>query len=404
MIFSKQTILATIAIAAAASFLLCGYEFIRAVSDSLFIGAYGAKNLPWVMAAIFPGVCLMIYGYGRLLSRFGASHALLITSLLSIAVIVSAYLLILKGYLFATAIIYVFREAYIVLIIEQYWSFVNSTLSSEQARRLNGPFCGLASLGSITGGFLVGRLAESLGSQTLLLFTAGSLLPAAVCSYTAYALAGEPQPSDAEKRGKLGHTGLKVFLRSRYLVFIALLILTTQVVSTVLDLRFKGFIEIAKPVADERTAFIGNFYGTLGIAAAVLQFIVAPLLMRFAPLRMVHLSIPAVHLVTCAILTVAPSLWSAAAAFLIFKALDYSIFRAGKEIFYIPLSFDARFRAKQIIDSFGYRASKSGSAIIIALLGLTGSAFSIIAMAAAVIWSGIISNLTKQYQKLEGRD
>ncbi len=404
MIFSKQTILATIAIAAAASFLLCGYEFIRAVSDSLFIGAYGAKNLPWVMAAIFPGVCLMIYGYGRLLSRFGASHALLITSLLSIAVIVSAYLLILKGYLFATAIIYVFREAYIVLIIEQYWSFVNSTLSSEQARRFNGPFCGLASLGSITGGFLVGRLAESLGSETLLLFTAGSLLPAAVCSYTAYALAGEPQPSDAEKRGKLGHTGLKVFLRSRYLVFIALLILTTQVVSTVLDLRFKGLIEIAKPVADERTAFIGNFYGTLGIAAAVLQFIVAPLLMRFAPLRMVHLGIPTVHFVTCAILTAAPSLWSAAGAFLIFKALDYSIFRAGKEIFYIPLSFDARFRAKQIIDSLGYRASKSGSAIIIALLGLWGAAFSIIAMIAAVIWSGIISNLTKQYQKLEGRD
>ena len=404
MIFSKRTILAAIAIAAAASFLLCGYEFIRAVSDSLFIGAYGAKNLPWVMAAIFPCVYLMIYGYGRLLSRFGASHALLITSLLSIAVIVSAYLLILKGYLFATVIIYVFREAYIVLIIEQYWSFVNSTLSSEQARRFNGPFCGLASLGSITGGFLVGRLAESLGSETLLLFTAGSLLPAAVCSYTAYALAGEPQPSDAEKRGKLGHTGLKVFLRSRYLVFIALLILTTQVVSTVLDLRFKGLIEIAKPVADERTAFIGNFYGTLGIAAAVLQFIVAPLLMRFAPLRMVHLGIPTVHFVTCAILIVAPSLWSAAGAFLIFKALDYSIFRAGKEIFYIPLSFDARFRAKQIIDSFGYRASKSGSAIIIALLGLAGSAFSIIAMIVAVVWSGIISNLTKQYQKLEGRD
>jgi AAA family ATP:ADP antiporter len=247
-------------------------------------------------------------------------------------------------------------------------------------------------------------LAESLGSETLLLFTAGSLLPAAVCSYAAYALAGEPQPSDAERGGKRGHTGVKVFLRSRYLVFIALLILTTQVVSTVLDLRFKGLIEIAKPVADERTAFIGNFYGTLGIAAAFLQFIVAPLLMRFAPLRMVHLGIPAVHFVTCAILTVVPSLWSAAGAFLIFKALDYSIFRAGKEIFYIPLSFDARFRAKQIIDSFGYRAAKSGSAIIIALLGLAGSAFSIIAMIATVIWSGIISNLTQQYQKLEGRD
>ena len=88
MTFSKRTLFAAVAIAAAGSFLLCGYEFIRAVSTSLFIEAYGTENLPWVMAAIFPGVYLMIYIYGRLLSWFGARGALVITSLLSAAVIV----------------------------------------------------------------------------------------------------------------------------------------------------------------------------------------------------------------------------------------------------------------------------------------------------------------------------
>ena len=400
-IFSRQILFAAFAIAAAASFLLCGYEFIRAVSDSLFIGAYGADKLPWVMASVFPGVYLMIFVYGRLLSWVGASRALLATSLLSAVMIVSAYGLILKGHTIATAIIYVFREAYIVLIIEQYWAFVNSTLSPAQARRINGPFCGLASLGSVAGGFLAGKLAVRLGSETLLLFTAGSLLPAAVCSAVAYALAGTPQPSDAERGGKLGHTGLRVFLQSRYLVYIGLLVITTQIVSTVLDLRFKGLIEIAIPETDVRTAFIGNFYGTLGAVAATLQFVATPLLLRFVPIRVVHLSIPTIHLITCGVLTATPSLWSSAAAFLVFKGLDYSIFRAAKEIFYIPLPFDARYRAKQIIDSFGYRSAKSGSAFIIALMRLPATVFSVVAIIAATIWSGIVSNLTTQYQKGE---
>lgn len=400
-IIPRNILFAAFAIAAAGSFLLCGYEFIRAVSDSLFIGAYGADNLPWVMASVFPGVYLMIFLYGRLLSWIGANRALLVTSLLSAVMIVSAYGLIMKGFTIAAAIIYVFREAYIVLIIEQYWAFVNSTLSPAQARRINGPFCGLASLGSIAGGYLVGQLAGRLGSETLLLFTAGSLLPAAVCSAAAYAFAGTPQPSHAERGGKLGHTGLRVFFQSRYLVFIGLLVVTTQIVSTVLDLRFKGLIEIEIPEKDERTAFIGNFYGTLGAVAAILQFVATPLLLRFIPIRVVHLSIPLIHFIACGILTAAPSLWSSAAAFLVFKGLDYSIFRAAKELFYIPLPFDARYRVKQIIDSFGYRSAKSGSAFIIALIRLPAAAFSVTAIIAAAVWSGIVSNLTSRYQNMQ---
>jgi AAA family ATP:ADP antiporter len=405
MTFPRRTILVALAIAFAASFLLCGYEFIRSASKSLFIDAYGAKNLPWGMSAVFPGMLLMLYAYGRLLSWWGPSRALLITSLLSSAVIAGSYVLILKGYGSTIGVIYVFREAYIVLIIEQYWSFVNSKLTPEQARRINGPFCGLASLGSATGAFLVGRLATRLGSEALLLFAAGSLLPAAACSALAYRLAGEPKPSDAEKGGRLGHTGLRVLFRSRYLVFIGLLILTTQVVSTVLDLRFSSLAEIEMPATDTRTAFFGNFYGTLALVAAFLQFFATPLLLRSIPLRIVHLSIPVIHLVTCLILTATPSLWSGAAAFLVFKALDYSVFRASKEIFYIPLSFDSRYRAKQLIDSFGYRSAKSGGGLIIGLIDLfraiPGAAFSVTAMIMAVLWSGIVSNLTRQYQKME---
>ena len=65
--FPKRILFTALSIAVAGSFLLCGYEFIRAVSTSLFIDAYGARNLPRVMVAVPPSVFLLLYLYGRLL-------------------------------------------------------------------------------------------------------------------------------------------------------------------------------------------------------------------------------------------------------------------------------------------------------------------------------------------------
>ncbi len=72
----------------------------------------------------------------------------------------------------------------------------------------------------------------------------------------------------------------------------------------------------------------------------------------------------------------------------------------------MPLSYDERYRAKQIIDSFGYRFAKGGSAGVIELIRLVvitipSAAFSIVAMVISGVWGGIVLNLTSRYQKLE---
>lgn len=404
--FPRRLIFAAISIGCAASFLLFGYEFIRSVSSSLFIEAYGAENLPRGMVAVPPSMIGMLYCYGHLLSWQGATRALAITSLFSGILILGCYAALSRGMHIAAAIIYVFREAYIVIIIEQFWSFVNSVLTTEQAKRINGPFCAVASVGSFGGGMLVNRWATVLGSEPLLLFAAASLVPTTVLGVLAYKFGGEPEPSTREAGGSRGHLGVKTLFRSRYLLFIGVLILSTQVVSTVLDLRFNGLAQSEIPDKDMRTAFFGGVYGNLGLIAGILQLLVVPLVLRFVPLGSIHVGIPMIHLVSSFVLTVAPSLRTGTVAYMLFKALDYSIFRAAKELFYMPLSYDARYRAKQIIDSFGYRFSKGSSAGVIELVRIgvktiPGAAFSITAMLMAGIWSGLVANVTTQYQKLD---
>ncbi len=409
----RRILFAAFAIAASASFLLCGYEFIRAVSTSLYVTYYTADNLPWVWIAVFPSVLLFIYFYGRLLSAYGATRALAITSLFSSCLIFACFLALTMGIRFAAAVIYVFREAYIVILVEQIWSFVNSTLTSKQAKTINGPFCAVASAGAIVGGGLVGIYAESIGSINLLLGAAISLIPTAIFAVIAYRLAGEPKPTELEAGGKLGHLGVRTLFRSKYLLMIAILVISTQVISTVLDLRFNRFVEVEITETDSRTSYYGIFYARLAAISAILQLVVVPFALRLVSIKIVHILIPTIHLLNGLILSIKPTLQTGARAFLTFKALDYSLFRAGKELFYMPLSYDERYRCKQIIDSFGYRSAKSGTAGILKFVILIlkiipgrvktipGIALSITAMVISCFWGVLVANISSQYIKLE---
>ena len=399
---NRRPVAGALMVGFAASFLLCGYEFVRSVSTSLFIGAYGAHNLPFVMTLAPLGTFGMVWGYGVLLSRFGSRQTLFLTSVLSGGGILACYGGILSGFHPAVGMLYVLREAYIVLIIEQYWSFINSVLRDEQGRKYNGPICGIASVGAICGGLIVGQTAKVIGSEHLLIFAGLSLLPAAVLAWWAYGLGGVPV-QEPEKRGKLA---LGLFRDIPTLRYLAGLIFVTQMVSAVLDLRFSGLVETALPVQDERTAYLGHFYALLNACAFVFQFGVAPLLLHFVSLRTAHLGIPVVHLITCGVLLAYPTLTTGALAYLVFKTLDYSVFRAAKELLYIPLSFDARYRAKEVIDAFGYRASKGMTSGLIALAGtisyrvfnigrLPGSVYPLVALGALGVWGWIAWAITR---------
>ena len=164
LLIPRRTMMSALAIAVSACCLLCGYEFIRSVSQSLYIKAYTADRLPLVMALGPAGTFLMIYGYGVLLSFVGARRAVFYTSFLSAVAILACYLAINAGSRLATGFLYVFREAYIVLLIEQVWAFINSTVRRDEGAKLNGPICGIASLGAIAGGLCVQHFAKVVGT------------------------------------------------------------------------------------------------------------------------------------------------------------------------------------------------------------------------------------------------
>ncbi|MEK6705015.1 MAG: Npt1/Npt2 family nucleotide transporter [Bdellovibrionota bacterium] len=397
-----KDLVASLLMGLAAAFLLGGYEFTRSPSYTLFQSAYGTKNLPLVQVGIPICSLILIYIYGWILSRFGPRRTLAITTLLSGAIIMACYIVINHGYLPATAVLFIFREAYIVLIIEQYWSFLNSTLCENSARTMNNLIIGISSIGAIIGGILVYKLSQAVGTVSLLMLAAASVVPSALVSDLAYRFCGEPMETNISPKnsGAVKHLGLKSFSSSPILIFLFLLILLTQAVSTVLGLNFQTHLQNEISTLDAQTAYSGRFYAILNGVAAFFQFVGGPLILSLASATRVQIAIPIIHITAVVLFILSPSLFTAGLAFLVFKAFDYSIFRATKEIFYIPLSFEARYRAKEVIDVFGYRFSKGGTSLFVFLVEKTGIAgrylFPIASLAACMLWLLALIPITRE--------
>jgi len=397
-------VLAMASISLSAAFMVGGYEFARSTVASLFIEAFGSGPMPYAMTLVPVLMAVLIYGYGRLLTRLGSLWTLQVSLGLSAAAFFGAYFALLSGWKPAVAVIYVFTEAYIVILVEQFWSFINSTLDQSSAKVFNGPILGGASVGPIAAGLVLHRFAAGLGSRQFVLLAGLALLPAAGLAYASFRLAGEPQPSAEERGGRFGPLHLRLITEHRVLLFIAAVVALSQFFAAAATLRLYELLEAHMPHdPDARSAYLGAFWAMVNGLAFLMQFVATPLVLRRLPLAVILVGIPLVHTLTAGLMLWSPALTMAAAALLIFKGLDYSVFKASKEMLYIPLPYDARYRAKQIVDSFNYRFSKGAAAGCISLakglLGtLPGWIYPAISVAAAGAWMAASVPLARSAQ------
>ena len=348
---------------------------------------------------VFAGVAL----YGWILNQLGPRRTLLVTSLGSSLVIFTCYLVLLTGSKLITPVLFLFKEFYIVLLIEQYWSYINSSLQPATAKKVNGPITGIAGVGAAIGGILVASSAESFGTEMMVLFAAIAILPAAFVSNFTYQTFGEPPVPTKSKSHILG---LSLFRENPLLLSLISIVLASQVVAAVLDFKFQSLLSIEYAgERDKETAFQGWFWGTLNTSVLLLQFIIAPLLLSFVHLRWVHLMMPTIHVIAITVAIIEPNIATVGLAFFLFKAFDYSIFRAAKEVLYVPLGFDERYRAKEVIDVFGYRTGKGASSVAIALFQKAGvvmnNYYLAIGFVMALLWLALVFPLTKGEEERE---
>jgi AAA family ATP:ADP antiporter len=124
------------------------------------------------------------------------------------------------------------------------------------------------------------------------------------------------------------------------------------------------------PLQEPRTAFLGFFFGGVNAVAFLLQIGLCPLLLRHFQVRSILAAVPLLYGAAALAGVALPLLPILGAAFFLSKAVDYSVFRATKEVLYVPLPFAARYRGKMTIDALIYRSTKGGMSALLSVAGL----------------------------------
>ncbi len=369
---SKSEVLAGVTVAVSAMFLVAGYEFVRSASFSLFKATYGVENLPTIIAISPLGILSILWLYGRTLDTFGPRRTLAITTLGSAFSILACYVLIKCDVRFATAVLFIIKEAYAVLLVEQFWSFINSVLKESEARRYNGLMLTISTLGGIAGGVLVHQFAQRLGTPQLVLVGGLLCFPCWYIAQRGYAISAYSEADHKSKKKEAKGFGFCLFLKNPVLFIILGMILLGQFYSYFIGLSFQEAIQMRYPNVDEQTAFSGLFFAITNSSSLFAQFVMTPLLLARVSTASIQISVPLINMLCMLGIWIFPGLESVSVAFLVFKSMEYSIFRASKEILYMPLSFDVRFRAKELIDVLGHRSGQGIASVLFSGLSQMG--------------------------------
>lgn len=364
------------AITAAGTLVMAGYEMVRSASASVFLAHHSAARLPEALMLVPLAMFAFTWLFSVALRRLGPARTFTATLLLSGLVLAAAAAAVRRGIPGSAFLLYIFGQAYIVFIVEEVWAFINSLFVPAQGKRWNGVIIAVSTAGSVTGGILTGRLSVVIGSERLVWIAAGLTVAASLLGRLAFRLAGErPAPPDRPPDKLADHFAWDLLRTGPTIRRLAMIVIAAQSVAVLLDIAFHRALQAAVPLQDPRTALLGYFWSAVNLFALALQLGVCPFLLSRVPLRRIHGAIPLLFGLAALAAVVFPILPVLGAAFFILKTVDYSVFRAAKEVLYIPLSFTARYRAKMTVDALIYRSSKG---VVSALLSLATQVFGLL--------------------------
>ena len=394
--------------------VLFSYSFIRPVCESLFLSSWGASRMPhvWIISAL--ATAAVVWVYNKFVVSARPSWLFAVSNFLAVAFFLLFYIYFSAQNRGFSLMAFIVKDIYVVILIEQLWTFCDTTFSEKRAKILYGFLAGACSIGGIVASVLTSELASVMGSKNLIFVGCGALLLGVWLFANANRKGGavliqarEKGAGNVQEKEEKGSVwgGFDVVLRSKYLILICVMLMLSQFVTALMGLQFNQVLEVQVTGMDLRTAYLARFYGATNVIALVLQFGISAPMLHFLGILLSLVLVPAIMGAGSLVFFFAPTMGVLFGTRLANKSLTYSIFRSAKEILYIPLSYIEKYKGKAVIDMFIYRFAKGGiGAVIIgmqAVMAVTAVRINYMVVGLIVVWILIVPLLIKEYKKRE---
>ncbi len=213
-----------------------------------------------------------------------------------------------------------------------------------------------------------------------------------------------------------GEGPFKLVLKCRYLLLIALMILLLNWVNTLGEYILGGVVTdsaaaaVAAGGAGDLTegeyigAFYSRFFAVVNGLGLFIQLFLVSRIIKYLGARTALLVLPLIALGGYALLAFYPLLsivrWTKTAE----NATDYSLQNTMRNMIFLPCTREQKYKAKQAIDAFFWRAGDVLSAVVVFLgttyLALGTSQFALVNITLVLIWLAIAVLIGREYVKL----
>jgi ATP:ADP antiporter, AAA family len=304
-----------------------------------------------------------------------------------------------------------------VMVIAQFWAFVNDLNTPEQGKRLL-PIVGLgSSLGAWVGSVYAGDVIRATGPYSLMLLAAAVLSTCVVIALFAersHARIGSSGRLDEGSEPLENIGGFALIRQQRYLSLIASMVVLLNVVNSSGEYLFGRFVVDASIRACGagaaslaiREQFVGGTYARLfsyvNLCGFLLQLFVVSRVFKHLGVAKALFIHPLVVLAGYAALLKGPSMTTMEWLKICDNSIDYSLGNTAKQALWLPTSRAANYKAKQAVDAFFMRAGdvlQAGVVFVGGRFALTVSSFAVVNVGLAVGWLALVAALNPAYRQ-----
>jgi AAA family ATP:ADP antiporter len=374
-------------------FITAPYGFIKPLRNANFLNTLGAIKLPlaYLATAIFVGI--IVNFHSKLQVRLSRPF-LIIFSLMFFTVTCLIFWLLFPwassslkwgGYVFF--IFWVWANTFIAVLNAQFWITVNDVFNPREAKRLIGFFVSGGILGGIVGYTIEGYLAKRIELHHLLLIAAGMLV---ICVFIVFLTFIHKQrkkdvpKTDKESREIPRRLNFKACFdtvkSNYYLRLLAAVMAITIAVSTLIDFQYNSVIKVRYSEVEGMASFFGYFNAIVLILPFFLSILLTSNIIRRLGIRATLLLFPLILLACSVGIGVFPLFLGGLFGFAMLikgmdKSLSFSINQSVRELLYIPVSPELKYKAKIFIDMFLNRFAKGIGAVVLLAVTLVAGHF-----------------------------
>ena len=395
--------------------LLCSYYIIRPMRDEMGI-AGGIDKLQWMFSGTFLAMLAAVPLFGWVAKRFPVRQFLPYVYYFFIANLIVFFVLFKSDltHAYVARGFFIWASVFNLFIVSVFWSFMADIFNNDQARRLFGIIAAGGTAGALTGPVLTAALVTPLGPSNMLLISVAFLAVAVGCihriiawknSIKADSVEAEYGPGAGRDQAIGGSilAGIRRVFSSSYLVGICLLILLYTTLATFLYFQQAQIIRARFDDPANRTALFAAMDFSVNFLTIVTQLLLTSRIVRKWGLSWTLALIPLLLGCGLLLLGMMPTLSILIAVQVLRRAGNYAVMRPAREMLYVVLGKEEKYKAKNFIDTVVYRGGDAVSAWAYAGLkaaGLSLAAIAWVAVPLAGVWAWISFTLGKRQTQL----